>query len=90
MLPSLRIQALNGPNANSESALRKRMTRLLEYRSSEANITFLLNIAYQSIQKVTTLARVRSLILLLSTARREEIAAFHDYSEVRQVFGWRR
>ncbi|KAL1915878.1 uncharacterized protein VTP21DRAFT_6266 [Calcarisporiella thermophila] len=86
-LPSMRIQLQKGSSSAQEISLQMRILYLLRCESIETSVRLLLKFAYQpshkSSQKITTLARIRSIGVLLQLASPQEIGRVQKYSEVR-------
>ena len=83
LLPSYRYRfSTDGKKGSFEFSLERRIIHILGAYPIENSVKRLLSVAYDGSAKISTIARVRSLNVLIQMARPETISEVHQYQEV--------
>ncbi|KAI3650349.1 hypothetical protein MP228_003830 [Amoeboaphelidium protococcarum] len=82
-LPSIALKKnLCGVQENVEYVLQEQLIRIVTHLSTEVRINLLLKTAYDQSTKISTMIRIRAIIVLLKVNSSEEINRIHKYTDI--------
>ncbi|KAI3636689.1 hypothetical protein MIR68_005378 [Amoeboaphelidium protococcarum] len=82
-LPSIALKKnLCGVQENVEYVLQEQLIRIVSHLSTEVRINLLLKTAYDQSTKISTMIRIRAIIVLLKVNSSEEINRIHKYTDI--------
>ncbi|KAI3635964.1 hypothetical protein MIR68_005845 [Amoeboaphelidium protococcarum] len=82
-LPSIALKNnLCGIQENVEYVLQEQLIRIVTHLSTEVRINHLLKTAYDQSTKISTMIRIRAIIVLLKVNSSEEINRIHKYTDI--------